>query len=97
MNCVDADSWQSAMSEEIDSLIINNTFDLVVAPKDAKIIKSRWVLAVKTDKNNLDTFEARFDAKGFSQVKDIDYSETFSPTVKITSIRMLMLIAANEN
>ena len=92
MDCVDAGSWQSAMSEEIDSLKINNTFDLAVAPKDANIIKSRWVFTVRTDKINLDTFKARFAAKGFSQVKDIDYSETFSPAAKITSIRMPMQI-----
>ena len=49
MNCVDADSWKSAMSEEIDSLKINNTFDLVVVPRNAKIIKSRRVFTVKDD------------------------------------------------
>ena len=44
MNYVDTDSWQSAMFEEIDSLKISNTSDLVVAPRDADIIKSRLVL-----------------------------------------------------
>ena len=44
MNYVDTDSWQSAMTEEIDSLKISNASDLVVAPKDVDIIKSRLVL-----------------------------------------------------
>ena len=63
MNYVDADSWQSAMSEEIDSLKINNTFNLVVAPRDANIMKSRWVFSVKKDKNNMDTLKVRVCCK----------------------------------
>ena len=35
--------------------------------------------------------------KGYSQVPDIDYNETFSPTARITSIRMLMQLASQEN
>ncbi|CAL4239318.1 unnamed protein product, partial [Meganyctiphanes norvegica] len=36
-------------------------------------------------------------AKGFSQVADIDYHETFSPTARMTSIRMLLQLAVAES
>ena len=97
VNCSDSSSWCAAMEEEVSSLLDNNTYDLVVPPPNVNIIKSRWVYAVKCDKNDAEVFKARFVAKGFSQIKDIDYSETFSPTAKITSIRLLMQIAVNEN
>ena len=36
------------------------------------------------------TYKARYVAKGYSQVKDIDYHETFAPTANFTSVRALM-------
>ena len=42
-------------------------------------------------------YKARYVAKGYSQVLGSDYFETFSPTAKITSIRILMQLAAEYN
>ncbi len=36
-------------------------------------------------------------AKGYSQKMDVDYEETFSPTANLTSVRVLMQEAAQEN
>ena len=41
--------------------------------------------------------KARFVAKGYSQVLGSDYFDTFSPTAKITTIRMMMQISAENN
>ena len=35
--------------------------------------------------------------KGYSQRKDIDYAEIFSPDLKLTSIRILLSIVASKN
>lgn len=51
-------------------------------------------------KNNLDgseKYKARFVAKAHSQKLGVDYKETFSPTVNLTGIRVLMQKAAQEN
>lgn len=42
-------------------------------------------------------YKARFVAKGYSQVKGIDYGETFSPTANLTSVRVVFQKAAQEN
>ena len=36
-------------------------------------------------------------AKGYSQVKDADYQDTFAPTANFTSVRVLMQLAAQHD
>ena len=42
----------------------------------------------------MDKFKARLVAKGFKQKADLDFFDTFSPVTRITSIRLLIAIAA---
>ena len=93
----EANKWQNAMSEEMTALTDNDTYQLTPIPKDKKVIGGRWVYAVKIGPNGEEKFKARYVAKGYSQIENIDYKETFSPTAKITSIRMLAQIAVEEN
>lgn len=44
-----------------------------------------------------DKYKARYVAKGYSQKYGVDYEETFSPTANMTSVRVLMQKAAQEN
>ncbi|KAK3784574.1 hypothetical protein RRG08_003382 [Elysia crispata] len=42
------------------------------------------------------SYNARYVAKGFSQIPDIDFQETFSPTARITSVRTLVQCAVQN-
>ena len=89
--------WVAAMQEELNSLSDNKTFTLTAPPKGAHVIGGRWVFSVKPGTNNEVKYKARYVAKGFSQKWGRDYDETFSPTAKMTTIRMLIQIAAKSN
>ena len=89
--------WQKAMDAEMKALKDNETFELTTLPEGRTVVGGRWVYAVKMGPEGDEQYKARFVAKGYSQVPNIDYHETFSPTARITSIRMLMQIAAQED
>ena len=56
----------------------------------------KWVYAIKLHPNGEEKYKARFVAKRYSQAPDIHYHETFSPTARITSVRMLMQLAIQK-
>jgi glutathionyl-hydroquinone reductase len=62
MDAEDAKQWELAMQKEYDSIMKNETWNLIPRPRDAKVVKSRWVLPTKD--NGL--YKARFYAKGFT-------------------------------
>ena len=91
----DADKWTMAMQEEYDALIDNGTWTLTELPKGRKAIRCKWVYKTKLDSNgNLDRYKARLVIKGFSQRKEVDYDETYSPVVRHSSLRYLFALAA---
>ena len=45
----------------------------------------------------IDRYKARLVAQGFSQSLGDDYLETFSPTIRAKSLRVLLVISALED
>ena len=95
IQCDDAAYWIEAMKDEIHSMLEKNAFTLSDLPPGHKCIGCKWVYQIKRDANNkFKRFRARIVAKGFSQISHIDFEETFSPVIRIDSIRQLFAIAA---
>ena len=92
----EADKWRDGMSEELHALWGNETYELTPLPEGKTSVGGKWVYEVKLGPNGEDKYKARFFAKGYSQVPGIDYHETFSPTARISSVRMLMQLAVQE-
>ena len=62
------------------------------------ILKNKWVFTYKFDTaGQIERYKARIVVKGFGQRHGIDYNETFSPTAKMKSIKVLLAIAAVED
>jgi hypothetical protein len=80
------------MDEEFDSLVSNETFTLTMVPPNREIVGGKWVYTIKSGPNDEETYKARYVAKGYSQVPGVDYHETFAPTARMSSIRVLIII-----
>lgn len=92
-----ASQWITAMNEEMQSLKENETFSLTRLSPGTQAVGGRWVYALKSDTYGSEKYKARFVAKGYSQKPGFDYEETFSPTADMTSVRVVMQKAAQEN
>ncbi|CAI7895891.1 unnamed protein product [Closterium sp. NIES-53] len=55
---------------------------------------SQWV---KRPPGSPPVFKARYVARGFSQRQGVDYFQTFSPTPKMTTLRVLLHVAAQRD
>ncbi|CAJ2638290.1 unnamed protein product [Trifolium pratense] len=98
LSSMDADLWQEAINDEMDSLESNKTWHLVDLPPGCKPIGCKWILKKKLKPDGtVDKYKARLVAKGFRQRENIDFFDTFSPVTRITSIRVLISIAAIYN
>ena len=77
-----AKEWQQAADLEYESLLENETWDLVDLPRGRKAEESRWVFKVKHHSDGqVERYKCRLVAKGYSQMYGTDYDETFSPVV----------------
>ena len=84
------------MREEFNSLVDNKTWELCELPAHKKCLGGRWVFALKKDENGeIVKYKTRYVAKGFNQMFGSDYLETFAPTAKLSSIRMLLALATH--
>ena len=86
--------WRQAMSDEYDALLHNSTWSLVTPHATQNVIGCKGIFQIE---RNLDgsiaRYKARLVAKGFHQHPDIDFIDTFSPIVKLTTIQVILSIA----
>ena len=76
----------------------NNTWEYANLPPGRKAIPCKWVFKTKTDATgNIERRKARLVAKGFLQIHGVDFDETYAPTAKYASIRLLLSIAATAD
>ena len=94
----DSIQWEAAIKAEFDSLHKNQTWTLTKLPPNRKPITSKWIFKIKTKSDGtLDKYKARLVARGFTQVQGLDYMETFSPVVKLNSIKVILALATQYN
>ncbi|CAI7883879.1 unnamed protein product [Closterium sp. NIES-54] len=89
--------WQSAMDAEMASWKSTGTYDDEVPPPWANIVSGMWIFRVKRPPGSPPVFKARYVARGFSQRQGVDYFQTFSPTPKMTTLRVLLHVAAQRD
>ena len=91
------DEWLKAVNSELNSLDENNTWTLVDAPPNVKLINCKWIFKLKRDSNgNVSRYKARLVCKGCAQVKGYDYDETYAPVARLTTLRILLSIIVED-
>ena len=89
----DSAKWLEAMRSEIRSMYENKVWTLIDLPNDRRDIEIKWIFKRKTDTDSVTIYKARSVAKGFRQVQDVDYNESFSLVSMLKSVRIMLAIA----
>jgi hypothetical protein len=84
------------MTEEYQSIMKNDVWDIVLIPKGKFVVTSKWIYKIKhASYGSVEKYKAIFVARGFSQVEGIDYEETFAHVARYTSIRTIISLVAS--
>ena len=93
----DYQKWLDSMKVEFEALIANKTWDLVPLPPDKEVIGGRWLYKVNTDALNEILFKSRYVAQGYTQRMGLNFIDTYAPTAKFDSIRLVGQVSVQDS
>jgi hypothetical protein len=65
--------------DEYETLLSNNTWNLVPRPPGANVVTYKWIFKHKLKANDsLDRYKAHWVLRGFTQCLRVKYNESFS-------------------
>ena len=88
--------WEKGMDEMMDSLVRNQTWDLVKLTTGKIALQNKWVYRLK-EGGGKKRYMDRLFVNGFAQNKGIYFDEIFSPVVKMNSIITILILVAVED
>jgi hypothetical protein len=71
--------WTNAMTDEYQSIIKNDVWEIVPIPKSKDVVSSKWLLKIKhVVDGSIEKYKERFVARVFSQKEGIEFSSLLS-------------------
>ncbi|GKA10647.1 zinc finger, CCHC-type containing protein [Tanacetum coccineum] len=90
--------YSYSINDEMDSIMGNNTWILSDLPPGCKPLGCKWIFKRKIKINGtIDKFKDRLVIQGFRQKKRIDYFDTYAHVDRISTISLLIALAATYN
>jgi len=90
----DAHKWDEAKLEEINSLDQLGAWKLVPRPTNQRVLTSKFVCKLKDPHTTNPRHKARLVARGYEEIPGVDYTDTYAPVVKASSVRTVLAISA---
>ena len=91
------DLWWEPMVKEYKMLKQRGVYEIVPRPLGKNVVGSKWVYAIKWgDNSKLERRKARMVAKGFTQVIEEDYEETYASVARLELVRLVCALAASQ-
>ncbi|MBW0493753.1 hypothetical protein O181_033468 [Austropuccinia psidii MF-1] len=93
-----ATNWLAAIGKEFESLEPHQVIEEVALTSTMTLLHTKWVFWEKTDsQGNFIEEKARLCVRGFLQVENIDFHETFSPTGRLATLQFLLGYCASHD
>jgi len=87
--------WRQAMLDELSALKNSGTWELVPLPYGKFVVGCKWVFAIKVGPDGtIDRLKARLVVKGYTQIFELDYGDTFSLVANMASVRLFLAMTA---
>ena len=98
MSSLEAPYWKEATNDEVESILQNHTWELVDLPPGSKPLGYKWIFKKEMKAHgSIEKYKAILVVKGYNKKEGLDYFDTYSPVTRISSIHMLIAIAAIHN
>lgn len=89
--------WVSVMQEELVQFERNNVWELFPRPKDVNIIGTKWIKNKFDEHVHVTRNKAILVTQEYTQVKEVDFDETFAHVARLEAIHLHLGISCHLN
>ena len=89
------EDWINAMNEEMATIVKNKTWEMVNLPNGKETNGLKWIFKIKYNEDgSIKKYKVRLVAKEYSQLPEVDFTETFAPVARMETIWIVLALAA---